>query len=186
MNLDHSIYFSKAAWQCWQWMTYRIKAYRSIWTAWQWLAFKGWVSVHLSWRLALVLVLHTWRFTRQSKIDITHCAFNKTKAHSRYQWLWLLVIRLFLLYVVKLFKYGLPSNNKHFIVFLYTQQTGNCNPHRELWVLSRWDHCTCGQSWPQDDGPNPRRKDTTLHENWISQVSFINNSSSCVLPSSFF
>ena len=174
MNLNHSIYFSKAAWQCLRWMACRAATYRSVRTAWQWLAFKGWISVHLSWRSALVLAFHTWRFSRQSKKGIRHCAFNKTKARSRYRWLWLLVKQLFCsmwwrYFSYTLLKYRLPSNNKYFTVFLYTQQIGNCNPHRELWVLSWRDHRTWGQSWPQDDSLDPGRKDETLHENWICQ-----------------
>ena len=42
---------------------------------------KGEVSVHLSHVAvdALFLALHTWRFTRQSKIGIRHCALTKQK-----------------------------------------------------------------------------------------------------------
>ena len=36
-------------------------------------------SVHLSWWSALVLMLHTWRFTRQQIKSIRHCASNNTK-----------------------------------------------------------------------------------------------------------
>ena len=41
---------------------------------------KGEVSVHLSHVAvdALFLALHTWRFTRQSKIGIRHCALTKS------------------------------------------------------------------------------------------------------------
>ena len=118
----------KAVWQNWQWISYRIYAYRSVHTAWQQLAYKWWSqSISLGgqrWCWHSTLVTKCSGLLDNKIKGIRHCASNITEAHGKYQWLWLLVMQLFMHCVVKTFflyfklKIRLPSNNIYFTVSL--------------------------------------------------------------------
>ena len=93
------------------------------------------------------------------------------EAQCGYQWLWILVLRLFSLSVVKIFffmllKYRLPSN-------IYFNLIGrrNCTFQEKMWIFSR---CKCHflqSKWIQNGIPVPGRKDTNLREKLISPFS---------------